>query len=263
MRFEKNHIKILKVVGPKMKGVILAGGTGSRLKPLTEYQNKHLLPVGPYPMIYWPILKLKEVGMNEILIITNKHHLSSFIQLLGNGEEFNISIQYKIQKNVGGGIADALMDAENFVSKDKFIVVLGDNIFKDSLTQYVDSFQKQQTGARVFLKEVKDPARYGVPQIDKIKKRILSILEKPSNPPSNYCVTGIYMYDQTVFEFINEINPSYRKELEITDVNNLYIQNDQLEYDILQGWWIDAGTHESLFIANKLVYENSFKEDSR
>lgn len=247
-----------------MKGVILAGGTGSRLHPFTKYINKHLLPVGPYPMIYWPILKLREAGVHEILIITNKHHLSSFIHLLGNGEELNVSVQYKIQKNTGGGIADALLGAENFAGKAKFVVILGDNIFEDSLVPFIDSYQKQGTGgARVLLKEVKDPTRYGVPHIDDAQKRILSILEKPSHPPSTYCVTGIYMYDQSAFELIQKITPSYRKELEITDLNNRYIEEGQLEYDILQGWWIDAGTHQSLFTANKLVYENSFKGELR
>lgn len=243
-----------------MKGVILAGGTGSRLKPLTKYINKHLLPIGAYPMIYWPILKLRESGIHEILIITNKHHLSSFIKLLGDGEELNVSLQYKIQKNTGGGIADALMSAKNFVSQDKFVVILGDNIFEDSLTPYVDSYNKQKTGARVLLKKVTDPSRYGITKIDETKKKILSILEKPNNPPSNYCVTGIYMYDQTAFQLIQEIKLSCRKELEITDLNNLYIHRNQLEYDILQGWWIDAGTHESLFRANTFIYENHFLE---
>jgi glucose-1-phosphate thymidylyltransferase len=243
-----------------MKGVILAGGTGSRLAPLTKYINKHLLPIGPYPMIYWPILKLRECGIHEILIITNKHHLSSFIKLLGDGEELNVTLQYKIQKNTGGGIADALISARNFVGQDKFVVILGDNIFEDSLTPYVDSYKKQKTGARVLLKKVTDSSRYGVTKIDQTKKKILSILEKPNNPPSNYCVTGIYMYDQTAFQLIQDIKPSCRKELEITDLNNLYINRDQLEYDILQGWWIDAGTHESLFRANTLIYENRFLE---
>jgi glucose-1-phosphate thymidylyltransferase len=244
-----------------MKGVILAGGTGTRLKPLTSYINKHLLPVGPYPMIYWPILKLCEARINDILIITNKQHLSSFIELLGDGEEMNVKITYGIQKNEGGGIADALMCAKNFIQDEKFIALLGDNIFEDSLLPYVKLFQKQKKGARVLLKEVQDPSRYGVPQFDQEKKRILSIIEKPAHPPSPYCVTGIYMYDQSVFHYIEEIRPSDRGELEITDMNNLYIKKKQLEFDILSGWWIDAGTHESLFQANQYVYEKLFKGD--
>jgi glucose-1-phosphate thymidylyltransferase len=251
------------VVFHKVKGVILAGGTGSRLKPFTNYVNKHLLPIGPYPMIYWPILKLREANINDILIITNKRHLSSFIKLLGNGEELNVSIHYKIQKNEGGGIADALTNAENFLGQGKFIVILGDNIFEDSLTSYVKAYKKQETGARVLLTEVHDPSRYGVPKIDQVKNSILSIIEKPLNPPSNYCVTGIYMYDHHVFHLIKDVHPSSREELEITDVNNLYIEKGQLEYDTLQGWWVDAGTHESLYRENQCVYENSFREGVR
>lgn len=238
-----------------MKGIILAGGTGSRLKPSTLIINKHLLPVGPYPMIFWSIMKLRDAGINEILILTNKNHLSSFIELLGEGEELNVVLNYKIQKKEGGGIADALNCARSFINKEKFVVLLGDNIFEDSLTPYVQSFQKQDEGARVLLKEVKDPTRFGVPKIDKTSKKIISIIEKPSNPPSSYCVTGIYMYDQEVFQFIESIHPSIRNELEITDVNNLYIKKNQLQYDVLQGWWIDAGTHESLYRAHKYIYE--------
>jgi glucose-1-phosphate thymidylyltransferase len=238
-----------------MKGVILAGGSGSRLKPFTKYLNKHLLPVGRYPMIYWPILKLRDAGINEILIITNQHHLRSFIELLGLGEELDVKLHYKLQKNQGGGIADALMNAKDFINRDRFVVLLGDNIFEDSLTPYVQSFQQQDIGARVLLKEVKNPHRYGVPRLDITNNKIISIIEKPSHPPSSYCVTGIYMYDQTVFQLIEDIKPSNRNELEITDVNNLYIKNNQLQYDILHGWWIDAGTHDSLYEANQLVYE--------
>lgn len=239
-----------------MKGVILAGGSGTRLKPLTQIINKHLLPVGPYPMIYWPILKLKQAGINDILIVTNQHHLNSFKEVLGHGEEFKVTIQYQIQTNEGGGIADALLCAKDFINQEKFIVLLGDNVFEDSLSPYVQAFGRQEAGARVLLKEVKDPTRYGVPKVDAISKRILSIIEKPINPPSSYCVTGIYMYDQSVFKYIEAINPSNRNELEITDVNNLYIKNNQLQYDILEGWWIDAGTHESLFQANQFLYQS-------
>ncbi|MFY0802957.1 sugar phosphate nucleotidyltransferase [Peribacillus frigoritolerans] len=246
-----------------MKGVILAGGTGSRLEPLTKFLNKHLLPVGPYPMIYWSILKLKEAGINEILIVTNKNHLSSFIELLGLGEDLQVNIQFKIQGNEGGGIADALMSVKNLIDNEKFVVLLGDNIFEDSLSPFVQSFQKQKKGARLLLKEGEDLTRYGVPHIDKTNKKIKSIIEKPSNPPSSYCVTGIYMFDQKVFEYIETIHLSHRNELEITDVNNLYIQDDQLQYDILQGWWVDAGTHDSLYLANQYVHEKIKKEDAK
>jgi glucose-1-phosphate thymidylyltransferase len=245
-----------------VKGVILAGGTGSRLKPLTNFVNKHLLPVGAYPMIYWPILKLREAGIKEVLLVTNKAHLSSFIELLGMGEELQVKLQYQIQKNTGGGIADALLNARDFIGHEKFVVLLGDNIFEDSLTSFLQDFERQDTGARVLLKEVDDPARYGVPFIDKMNYKILSIIEKPINPPSPYCVTGIYMYDENVFPLIEQTHPSKRNELEITDVNNLYIDRNQLQYDILQGWWIDAGTHESLYKASQFIYENASKRRS-
>ena len=245
-----------------MKGVILAGGTGSRLHPFTKYLNKHLLPVGPYPMIYWSIIKLRDAGIEEILIITNKYHLSSFIELLGQGEELQVKIQYQIQRNIGRGVADALISAKDFTNSEKFVVILGDNIFKDSLAPFVQAFQKQESGARVFLKEEEDLSRFGVPKLDETKTRIQAIIEKPSNPPSTYCVTGIYMYDSKVFDIIKSIIPSDRNELEITDVNNLYINESQLQYDILQGWWIDAGTHESLYKANQFVHGNIKREET-
>lgn len=244
-----------------MKGVILAGGTGSRLQPLTKILNKHLLPVGPYPMIYWPIMKLRDAGINEILIITNKHDLSSFIEILGLGEDLHVKIQYQIQGNVGGGIADALISAKGFINSEKFVVILGDNIFKDSISSFVQAFEIQESGARVLLKEEKDLSRYGVPQLDETITRIQTIIEKPISPPSKYCVTGVYMYDSKVFDMIKSIHPSKRQELEITDVNNLYIKESQLQYNILQGWWIDAGTHDSLYRANQFVYENMKRED--
>ncbi|MBD1378995.1 sugar phosphate nucleotidyltransferase [Metabacillus arenae] len=243
-----------------MKGVILAGGSGTRLKPLTILFNKHLLPVGPFPMIYWSIIKLRDAGISEILIITNKNHLSSFIGLLGMGEELNVNLQYKVQKNEGGGIADALLGAKPFINEEKFIVLLGDNLFEDSLISFVERFQKQEAGARLLLKEVEDPERYGVPCLDVNKNQIKFIVEKPSQPPSAFCVTGIYMYDQQVFEYIDAIHPSDRNELEITDVNNLYIKNDNLQYDILKGWWIDAGTHQSLYRANQMIFEKNKEE---
>jgi glucose-1-phosphate thymidylyltransferase len=211
-------------------------------------------------MIYWPIMSLRDAGVTEILIITNEEHLCSFVKLLGDGEELNVELHYKIQKKEGGGIADALMCAKNFTKEEKFIMVLGDNIFEDSITPHVQSFEQQEAGAKVMLKEVKDPSRFGVPILDAVHKRILSIIEKPSNPPSSYCVTGIYMYDKQVFRYIDAIHPSSRNELEITDVNNLYIKNNQLKYDILKGWWIDAGTHESLFQAAKHIIQKLKKE---
>ncbi|MFT4412448.1 sugar phosphate nucleotidyltransferase [Fredinandcohnia humi] len=236
-----------------MKGVILAGGTGTRLRPMTRIINKHLLPVGPYPMIYWPIKKLKEAGVEEILLITNKKDLESFELVLGSGEELGVQVSYKIQNNAGG-IAEALSLAETFVKDDKFIMILGDNIFQDSLTPYIESFQKQSVGAKILLKQVNDPARFGIATLDENRKHVISIVEKPEEPLSNLCVTGIYMYGPEVFNFIKAIKPSERGELEITDVNNCYITNNQLQYDIINGWWIDAGTPESLFLSNQLVY---------
>ncbi|MEH7238317.1 sugar phosphate nucleotidyltransferase [Bacillus sp. JJ1562] len=236
-----------------MKGVILAGGTGSRLRPITRIMNKHLLPVGPYPMIYWPIKKLKEAGILDILLITNEHDLDAFKKVLGTGEELGVSLTYKIQKNAGG-IAEALNLAEGFVNNEKFIVLLGDNIFQDCLTPYIQSFKKQSEGARVLLKRVHDPARYGIATLDESNKRIVSIEEKPENPSSDYCVTGIYMYGPEVFDFIKVLKPSERGELEVTDVNNSFIISNQLKYDILSGWWIDAGTPKSLYLSSHLVY---------
>ncbi|MGF7399129.1 sugar phosphate nucleotidyltransferase [Thermoanaerobacterium thermosaccharolyticum] len=234
-----------------MKGVILAGGTGSRLFPLTKVTNKHLLPVGKYPMIYYPIYRLIEAGINEILIVTGKEHMGSVVNLLGSGYEFGVEFTYKIQDQPGG-IAQALGLAEHFVNGDKCVVILGDNIFEDNINSFVSSFKKQEKGAKVLLKEVSDPERFGVAELKGDK--IISIEEKPKNPKSNYCVTGIYMYDSRVFDIIKTLKPSGRGELEITDVNNAYIKDGTLTYDILNGSWTDAGTFESLKRANELSY---------
>lgn len=234
-----------------MKGVILAGGTGSRLFPLTKVTNKHLLPVGKYPMIYYPIYRLIEAGITEILIVTGKEHMGSVVNLLGSGYEFGVEFTYKIQDQPGG-IAQALGLAEHFVNGDKCVVILGDNIFEDNINSFVSSFEKQEKGAKVLLKEVLDPRRFGVAELKGSK--IISIEEKPKNPKSNYCVTGIYMYDSRVFDIIKTLKPSGRGELEITDVNNAYIKDGTLTYDILEGSWTDAGTFESLKRANELSY---------
>jgi glucose-1-phosphate thymidylyltransferase len=246
-----------------MKGVILAAGTGSRLAPVTNIISKHLLPVGPYPMIYWSIIKLRDAGIKDILIIVNKKHLGSFIELLGEGEDLNVNLKYKLQQYEGKGIADALMAAKTFIRNEKFVVLLGDNIFEDSLTPFIKRYRGQENGAKVLLKKVKDPSRYGVPILDKNSKRIISIIEKPDKPPSPYCVTGVYFYDQEVFNLIKDISPSSRNELEITDVNNLYIQKNELQYDLLEGWWIDAGTHASLYQANQEIYKNIKLENAK
>ncbi|MFC0524547.1 sugar phosphate nucleotidyltransferase [Pontibacillus salicampi] len=244
-----------------MKGVILAGGTGSRLKPLTNIHNKHLLPVGRYPMIYWSIIKLKDAGIDDIIIVTNKHDLSSFIQLLGNGEEWNVKLTFMIQVKQGAGIADALLRAEPHIKGESVVVLLGDNVFEDPLDKYVHQFRKQGEGARVLLYKVDDPSRFGVPELDVKTNKIVAIHEKPKLPPSSYCVTGIYMFDDQVLSYIQQLTPSMRNELEITDVNNIYIEKGKLEFDILAGWWIDAGTHESLFKASALLYDMEQKRD--
>ncbi len=235
-----------------MKGVILAGGTGSRLYPLTKVTNKHLLPVGRKPMIYYPVEKFTEIGIEEILIVTGTEHMGDVVSLLGSGKDFNCRFTYKVQDEAGG-IAQALLLAENFAGGDSVGVILGDNIFEDSLLEMAKNFSQiqKEKGARIALKEVKDPKRFGVATLrgDKVVK----IVEKPEEPESNYAVTGIYFYDSSVYEIIKKQEPSARGELEITDVNNAYIEKNALEYDFLKGWWTDAGTFESLKIANELL----------
>jgi glucose-1-phosphate thymidylyltransferase len=232
-----------------MKGIVLAGGTGSRLKPLTNVTNKHLLPVGKYPMIFYPIYFLKQVGINDILIVTGREHMGDVIELLGSGSEYGVEFTFKVQDQAGG-IAQALSLAGHFVNGDRCVVILGDNIFQDDITPYVESFKSQKNGAKILLKEVPDPERFGVAELKDSK--IISIEEKPKYPKSNFAVTGIYMYDSKAFEIAKTLRPSARRELEITDVNNAYIQKGELTYDILKGWWADAGTPESLFRANEL-----------
>jgi len=239
-----------------MKGIILAGGKGTRLEPFTKLLNKHLLPVGPAPMIYWPINKLKAAGITEILIITNKEHLEAFQKILGNGEKLGVHLFFAIQRENGGGIADALACAKNFV-EDQCIVLLGDNLFDDDLTPFINDFKTMSQGAKVLLKEVADPERYGIAILDEANHSIISIIEKPNSPTSNYCVTGIYFYNKEVFDLIDLLQPSNRREKEITDLNNLYIKRKQLHFDILKSWWLDAGTHEALFKANQHYYERS------
>lgn len=235
-----------------MKGVILAGGTGSRLYPLTKVTNKHLLPVGRKPMIYYPVEKFTEIGIEEILIVTGTEHMGDVVSLLGSGKDFNCRFTYKVQDEAGG-IAQALLLAENFAGGASVGVILGDNIFEDSLLEMAKNFSQiqKEKGARIALKEVKDPKRFGVATLwgDKVVK----IVEKPEEPESNYAVTGIYFYDSSVYEIIKKQKPSARGELEITDVNNAYIEKNALEYDFLKGWWTDAGTFESLKIANELL----------
>ncbi|MEZ0537114.1 sugar phosphate nucleotidyltransferase [Caldicellulosiruptoraceae bacterium PP1] len=233
-----------------MKGIILAGGTGSRLYPLTKVTNKHLLPVGKYPMIYHPIFKLKRAGIDQIMIITGKEHMGAVVNLLGSGKDFGVEFTYRIQDEAGG-IAQALGLCNFFVGNDKCVVILGDNIFEDDISEYVKNFEKQDKGAKILIKEVQDPYRFGVAELK--GENIVSIEEKPKNPKSNFAVTGIYMYDSNVFEIIKTLKPSHRNELEITDVNNQYLKRGELTFDILKGWWTDAGTFESLKKANELA----------
>jgi len=240
-----------------MKGIILAGGTGSRLYPLTKVTNKHLLPVGKYPMIFHSVFKLKQAGISDILIVTGKEHMGDVVNLLGSGREMGVSFTYKVQDEAGG-IAQALDLAEQFVGGDQMVVILGDNVFEDDISPYVQNFMNQSSGAKILIQEVADPARFGVPELQ--GDRILSIEEKPVNPKSNYAVTGIYMFDSNVFNIVKTLKPSARGELEITDVNNAYIKREALSFDILQGWWTDAGTHPSLAWANELAQDLNFGE---
>lgn len=234
-----------------MKGVILAGGLGSRLHPLTKVTNKHLLPVFDRPMIYYPIHTLVNVGIDDILIVTGGNSAGDFLRLLGNGKEFGLKhINYTFQEGEGG-IAEALGLAEFFANGEPICVILGDNIIEGNIRKPLEAFRLQKSGARILLKEVEDPQRFGVPELQ--GDRVVRIDEKPGNPKSSYAVTGIYFYDATVFEFIHGLKPSDRGEMEITDVNNAYINKGEMAYDILQGWWTDAGTFTSLLGANRLV----------
>ena len=234
-----------------MKGVILAGGLGSRLSPCTKVTNKHLLPVYDKPMIYYPIMTLVNSGIKDILIVTGGNNAGDFLRLLGNGREFGLKdIAYTYQEGEGG-IADALKLAENFADGEKVFVILGDNIVQDDVSSHVQEFIKQPKGAKVFLKEVPDPERFGVAEIK--DNKIISIEEKPDRPKSNYAVCGLYMYDNEVFDIARNMKPSDRGELEITDVNNVYIQKNTMTYSILNGWWTDAGTFQSLYRASCLV----------
>lgn len=241
-----------------MKGVVLAGGLGTRLYPLTKVTNKHLLPVYNKPMIYYPILTLVEAGIKDILIVTGGNSAGDFLKLLGNGKEFGLSHLSFVYQEGEGGIAAALSLAEHFCDNDKMVVILGDNIVEKSIKKEVEKFEKQEKGARILLKEVENPERFGVAEIKDGK--IVRIIEKPKIPPSNLAVTGIYMYDNQVFDIIRTLKPSERGELEITDVNNKYLEMGQLTYGILDGWWTDAGTFDSLLKANILVAEMEKRE---
>jgi len=235
-----------------MKGVILAGGSGSRLLPLTRVTNKHLLPVGRIPMIYHPLLKLRDAGIVEILVVTGREHMGDVIALLGSGSELELSLSYKVQDEAGG-IAQALSLAEGFAAGGPVVVVLGDNVFADDLDEEVASFRAHPVGAKVMLKPVGDAQRFGVATLDDAGERVVRIVEKPSQPETDLAVTGVYFYDARVYDIIRTLEPSERGELEITDVNNEYIRAGQLAFGVFDGWWTDAGTPESYHRANRLA----------
>ena len=234
-----------------MKGVVLAGGTGSRLNPLTRVTNKHLLPIYDKPMVYYPIQTLVNAGIQEILLVTGGKNAGDFLRLLGNGRTFGLKHLHYTYQEGEGGIAEALGLAEDFADRQPICVVLGDNIIENNIWNAVENFKRQTRGARILLKEVSDAERFGVAEIQ--GNHVIGIEEKPRVPKSNYAVIGVYLYDASVFEKIHRLKPSGRGELEITDVNNFYVQEGTLTYEVLEGWWTDAGTFESLLRANNLV----------
>ncbi|MBN2135170.1 MAG: NTP transferase domain-containing protein [Acidobacteria bacterium] len=236
-----------------MKGVVLAGGLGSRLAPLTNITNKHLLPVYNKPMIYYPIQTLVNAGIQDVIIVTGGNSSGDFLRLLKNGKEFGLRrLNYAYQEGEGG-IADALSYAEDFCEGESMCVVLGDNIIENNIVEFANSFRKNPEGSRILLKEVPDPERFGVPVFD--GDNIIKIEEKPKEPKSKYAVIGIYIFDHTVFDKIGKLSPSQRGELEVTDLNNMYLKDGKLNWSILDGWWTDAGTFDSLQRASSLVAE--------
>ena len=237
-----------------LKGVILAGGLGTRLYPLTKVTSKHLLPVGNEPMIYHSIKQLTTAGVTDILIVTNPEYVGDFVNTLGGGKDFGCEFTYRVQEEAKG-IAHALALAEGFAAGGRIVVLLGDNIFETSIRQPVNDFQVQQSGARVLLKQVSDPKRYGVATLN--GNRIVAIEEKPEHPKSDYAVVGAYFYDASVFDVIRTVEPSARGEYEITAVNNVYIQRDELKYSLVHGKWVDAGTFDSLTEAHQILLDSA------
>jgi glucose-1-phosphate thymidylyltransferase len=234
----------------QLRGVVLAGGTGSRLFPLTKVTNKHLLPVGREPMIFHPIRKLVEAGISEILVVTGTDHMGDVVGMLGSGREFGCELTYRVQDEAGG-IAQALGLARRFGRGGRLAVVLGDNIFESPIVPFAEAYRRQARGAKILLKEIDDPGRFGVAVTE--GARLVRIVEKPKDPPSRLAVTGIYFYDETVHDIIAGLAPSARGELEITDVNNAFIARGEMTFDLLPGWWTDAGTFDSLRRANELA----------
>lgn len=238
----------------------MAGGTGSRLYPLTKVTNKHLLPVYDKPMIFYSLFTLKEAGIKDVMIVSGRDHAGSFLKLLGSGKDFGMNFSFEVQEEAGG-IAQALSLAREFAGRDKIAVVLGDNIIEDNLARHVKSFEKQKSGAKIFLKKVKNPKAYGVCEIK--NKKVTNIVEKPKNPKSNLAVIGLYMYDSSVFDIIKHQKPSRRGELEITDVNNVYLENGNLTYEVLKGFWGDCGeSFDTLLNASYLVKNSRFAKIS-
>ncbi len=236
-----------------MKGIVLAGGKGTRLDPLTRVTNKHLLPVFDLPMIYYPIRTLVDAGIEDILIVTGGESAGDFLKLLGNGREFGLKhLNYTYQEG-HGGIAEALGLAEHFAAREPCVVILGDNILENDISGYLENYRKQGGGARILLKEVDAPERFGVAEVD--GERVVRIVEKPKEPKSSLAVIGVYFYDARVFDIVRELEPSGRGELEITDVNNTYIEWGKMGFDVMDGWWTDAGTFESLHRATMLAAE--------
>jgi glucose-1-phosphate thymidylyltransferase len=240
-----------------MKGVILAGGTGSRLHPLTKVTNKHLLAVYNKPMVFYPLFTLKRAGITDVLLISGKGHAGHFLELLGSGHHLGMRISYEVQEKAGG-IAHALALAENFAKGEKICAILGDNVFQDDISPAVKDFENQSRGAKIFIKKVEHPESYGVPSIN--GNKIAKITEKPKKPASPFAVTGLYMYDNQVFDVIKNLKPSKRNELEITDVNNFYIDQGTLTYEVLSGFWGDCGeSFDSLLDASQLVQKSELK----
>ncbi len=237
-----------------MKGIILAGGLGERLKPLTAITNKHLLPVYNKPMILYPLETLKKAGLDEMMIVCGKGHAGHFMNFLGSGGDYGIKISYALQDKDNGGIADALGYAEDFADEGSIAVILGDNVFEDDFSGAVKEFF---SGAKVFLKEVKDPQRFGVPVFDESGKKIIKVEEKPQRPKSNYAQVGFYMFDNKVFNIIKNLKPSERGELEIVDVTNFYLSRGELGFDFVRGFWSDTGTHESLMETAMWLYKKN------
>ncbi len=235
-----------------LRGIVLAGGTGSRLFPLTKVTNKHLLPVGRYPMIYHPLLRMREAGIEQIAVVTSPEHMGDVVNLLGSGRQFGLDLTYRVQDEAGG-IAQAMGLCENFAGGQPTVVILGDNIVSESLLPEAEAYREQPGGARILLKQVPDPQQYGVPAFS--GEEIIAIIEKPDNPPSSYAVTGIYFFDEHVFDIIRGLQPSARGELEVTDVNCAYVYRRQLTHGVLRGWWGDAGTLEGWHEANRLAQD--------